>query len=81
MKTTKLRITTKTQKYSIVIGSRLISNISKIIKDNSINFKQCLLVVDKNISNRDVLKIKKSLNNKKIFSYYFDKDFYIPLPH
>ena len=70
MKTTKLRITTKTQKYSIVIGSSLISNISKIIKDNSINFKQCLLVVDKNISNRNVLKIKKSLNNKKIFSFY-----------
>ena len=39
MKSIKLKVKTKTQEYSIIIGSNLISNISKIAKDNSINFK------------------------------------------
>ncbi len=64
MKPIKLKINTKTQNYSIIIGSNLISNISKIIKENSIDFKKCLLVVDKNISKQSVSKIKKSLNQK-----------------
>ena len=50
MKPIKLKINTKTQKYSIVIGSNLGSNINKILRENSINFNQCLLVIDKNIS-------------------------------
>ena len=50
MKLIKLKINTKTQQYSIIIGSNLVSNISKILKENSINFKQCLLIIDKNIS-------------------------------
>ena len=44
MKPIKLKINTKTQEYSIIIGSNLVSNISKILKENSINFKQCLLI-------------------------------------
>ena len=38
MKTIKLKIKTKTQEYPIIIGSYLISNISKILRDNSIKF-------------------------------------------
>ena len=49
MRTTKLKINTKTQKYSIIIGSNLGSNVSKILKENSINFKKCLLIIDRNI--------------------------------
>ena len=70
MKPIKLKINTKTQKYSIIIGSNLVSNISKILKENSINFKQCLLVIDKNISKKIISKIKKSLK-KKIFMFIF----------
>ena len=33
MKPIKLKINTKTQKYSIIIGSNLVSNISKILKE------------------------------------------------
>ena len=71
MKAIKLKIKTKTQQYPIIIGSNLVSNISEIIKDNSINFKQCLLIIDKNISKKVVLKIKKSLIKKKFFVYFF----------
>ena len=39
MKLTKLKINTKTKKYSIIIGSNLVANVSKIFKENSIDFK------------------------------------------
>jgi len=71
MKPIKLKINTKTQKYSIIIGSNLITNISKILKENSINFKQCLLIVDKNISKQFISKIKRSLNKKKLYIHFF----------
>ena len=71
MRPIKLKIKTKTQEYPIIIGSNLISNISKIIEDNLINFKKCLLIVDKNISKKIILKIKKSLIQKNIYVYYF----------
>jgi len=71
MKPIKLKINTKIQKYSIVIGLNLGSNVSKILRENSINFKQCLLVIDKNISKHFITKIKKSLNKKKIYIHYF----------
>ncbi len=70
MKLIKLKINTKNESYPIIIGSNLISNVSKIIENNSINFKQCLLVIDKNISKRMILKIKKSMNKKKIYTYF-----------
>ena len=71
MKPIKLKINTKTQKYSIVIGSNLGSYLSKILQENSINFKQCLLVIDKNISKHFISKIKKSLNKKKLHIHFF----------
>jgi 3-dehydroquinate synthase/shikimate kinase/3-dehydroquinate synthase len=71
MKPIKLKINTKTQKYSIIIGSNLVSGMSKILKENSINFKQCLLVIDKNVSKHFISKIKKSLNKKKLHIHYF----------
>ena len=70
MKITKLNIKTSSQKYPIIIGFNLAPNISKIIKNNNINFSKCLLVVDKKISKEIISKIKKSLK-KNIFVYYF----------
>jgi 3-dehydroquinate synthase len=71
MKPIKLKINTKTQKYSIVIGSNLLINISKIIKDNSLDFKKCLVIIDKNISKKTISKIKKSLIRKKLYTHFF----------
>ena len=71
MKPIRLKINTKTQQYPIIIGSNLVSNILRIIRDNSLDFKQCLLVVDKNISANIVSKIKKDLNKKKIYIHFF----------
>jgi len=72
MKAIKLKINTKTQKYSIIIGSNLVSNISKILKENSINFKQCLLVIDKNIPKYFISKLKNLLTRKKFMFIFLE---------
>ena len=67
----KITVNTYSQKYSIIIGSKLISNLQKIIKDNSIKFLKCLLVIDKNIPRQKINIIKNNLKKKKnIFSLY-----------
>tara|TARA_B100001093_G_scaffold491253_1_gene531158 strand:- start:255 stop:1361 length:1107 start_codon:yes stop_codon:yes gene_type:complete len=71
MKPIKLIINTKTQTYPIIIGLNLVSNISNIAKNNSLNFKKCLLVIDKNISSKIITKVKKSLIKKNLTMYFF----------
>tara|TARA_B100000963_G_C22584433_1_gene652382 strand:+ start:503 stop:1609 length:1107 start_codon:yes stop_codon:yes gene_type:complete len=72
MKQIKLNVKTKTQTYPIIIGSNLTSNISKIINNNSLDFKKCLIVVDKNIPKIFLKNIRKSLKRKKIYIYLFN---------
>ena len=72
MKPIKLKIDTKSQKYTIIIGSNLVSNLSNIAKNNSVNFKKCLLIIDKNISKKIISRIKKSLDKKKLYIYFFN---------
>ena len=69
MKTIKLLIKTNTQKYPILIGSNLISKTSKLIIKNLIDFKKCLLVVDKKVPNKFINQIKKSFSNKDLYIY------------
>ena len=52
MKAIKLTIKTKTQKYPILIGHKLINKISKILNNNSIKFEKCLFVIDRNVPNK-----------------------------
>ena len=61
MKPIKLTINTQFETYPIIIGSNLIKNLAIYLKKNSINFNQCLLIIDKNIPKRMVSKITKSL--------------------
>ena len=67
----KLNLKTNTHKYPIIIGSNLIEKITKIIKNNSLQFKRCLLVVDSNIPKKNISKIKRSLNKKDLYIYFF----------
>ncbi len=68
----KITVNTNSQKYSIIIGSKLISNLQKIIKNNSINFLKCLLVIDKNIPRQKINIIKNSLKKKKIYLHFIN---------
>ena len=70
MKIRKLIINTKSEKYPIIIGSNLIFNLSKILSKNSIKFKKCLIVIDKNVPKKHISIIKKNLETKKIFFHF-----------
>ena len=72
MKETKLNIVTKTEKYPIIIGSNLTSNVSKIFKLNSIYFEKCFIVIDRNIPKKFISNIKRSLKNKKVYVFFFN---------
>ena len=65
MKPISLKIKTNNKSYNILIGSDLISNISKIFKNNSITFKKCLLLIDKNISNKNFKLLFSHLPSRK----------------
>ena len=43
-----------------------------ILKNNLINFNQCLVIADKNVPKKLIDKILNSLSKKKISLYYFD---------
>ena len=60
MKVNKIKINTKTKKYSIVIGRGLINKVDEIINNNNLFFEKCLIVNDSNIPNN----FKKLLNKK-----------------
>ena len=57
MKAHNLNINTKAKKYSIFIGSNLISNINRIFTSQKLSFSKILIVVDKNVP----IKFKKKL--------------------
>ncbi len=66
-----IKIKTNNQEYPIIIGNNLIKNIIKLTKKESLNFNKCLVVIDKNISKKILLKIKKSLNKKEFYINFF----------
>jgi len=72
MKIKRLLISTNHEKYPIFIGSGLILNLKKIIKDLSINYIKCLIVVDKNVPNKKVDIIKKKLNSGEVYIYHLE---------
>ena len=72
MRQSKIKVRTKTQSYNIIIGNNLIKNLSKILKDSSMNFKKCLLVIDKKVPKKSLEKIFFLLKNKSRFTYFFN---------
>jgi 3-dehydroquinate synthase/shikimate kinase/3-dehydroquinate synthase len=72
MRLIKLRVNANNQKYSIIIGNNILSKINKFLKDSSINFNQCLFVVDRNVPKNLIKNILKSLPKKSIVIHYFN---------
>tara|TARA_B100000287_G_scaffold420725_1_gene460479 strand:- start:710 stop:1816 length:1107 start_codon:yes stop_codon:yes gene_type:complete len=71
MKIQKLQISTKTNKYSIFIGSKLIARINKILSSQKLSFSKILIVIDKNVPTKFKLKLINNLNCslKKIYIF------------
>ena len=45
----KLYVKTGNQKYPIFIGKNILNKLKIILKENLINFNQCLVIADKNV--------------------------------
>jgi len=67
MKTNKLLINTKDKNYSIIIGANVLDKISIILKKERIKFNKCLIIVDKRVPKKIVVRFKKKINTNKIF--------------
>ena len=72
MKPINLTLKTKLETYKIIIGSNLVKDLPKLFIKNSINFDNCLLIIDKKVPKRMISKITKSLNKKKIIKFFFN---------
>ena len=72
MKPIKLIVKTNSEKYPIIIGRNLVSSLSQLLKKNSINFKKCLLVLDKNIPKKYVKMILKSLKSYQVYKITYN---------
>ena len=70
MRPIKLNVNADTQKYSIIIGSNLISNLETLMKKNSIKFNKYLLLIDRKVPKKEIYKVKKSFKNKNCFIFF-----------
>jgi 3-dehydroquinate synthase/shikimate kinase/3-dehydroquinate synthase len=68
----KLQVKNGSQKYPIFIGNNILNRLKTILKDNSINFNQCLIIVDKNVPKKLIDRVLNSLSKKNISLYYFN---------
>ena len=71
MNLTKLLVKTDTQKYPIFIGNNILNKLNVFLKDNSINFNQCLIIIDSNVPKKLIKSILNSLSQKKLITHYF----------
>ena len=67
----RLKVSTSSQKYSIIIGNNILNKINKFLKESSISFNQCLLIVDKNVPKNLVRDTLKSLPKGSATIHYF----------
>ena len=72
MKPIKLIVKTKSDSYPILIGSKIIKDLTLHLRKNSINFNKCLLIIDKNVPKKMISKITRSLKRKEIFKFLFN---------
>jgi len=72
MKAHKIQIITKTKKYSIFIGSKLIGKINKILASQKLSFSKILIVIDKNIPSKFKSQLITNLKSGVIKKYFFN---------
>ena len=68
----KIQVKTGNFKYPIIIGKNILSKFQILLKKNSINFNQCLLVVDKNVPKKMINSFFKSLPKNNFIIHYFN---------
>ena len=68
----KLHVKTGNQKYPIFIGKNILNKLNKFLKENLINFNQCLVIADNNVPKKLIGTILNSLPKKNTCLYYFN---------
>ena len=71
MKSHKIKINTKSKKYSIFIGPKLINKLDKILISQKISLPKVMVVIDKNIPSKFKSILIKKLNSRFIKKYIF----------
>ena len=64
----KLQVKTNNQKYPIYIGNNILDKLKIILKQNLINFNQCLVIADKNVPQKLINKVLHFLPKKKVIA-------------
>ena len=72
MKIHKIKINTKTKKYSLFIGPKLIYNIDKILSSQKLSFSKILIVIDKNIPSKFKSNLIKNIKSSVKKTYIFN---------
>ena len=72
MSSIKLQIKTAKHRYPIHIGNNILNKLQKLLKENLINFNQCLVVVDKNVPKKLINKTLSFLPKRKTAIHYFN---------
>ena len=72
MSSIRIRVKNGNQAYPIIIGRNVLNNLKKLLKENLINFNQCLFVVDKNVPIKLINKTLNFLPKKQITLHYFN---------
>ena len=67
----KLQVKTLNHKYPIFIGNNILNNLQKFLKDNLVNFNQCLIIADMNVPRKLINKVLNSLKKKNLSIHYF----------
>ena len=66
----KLKVKTQNNRYPIIIGDNILSKFGNFLKENSIEFNQCLLVIDNKVPREIIkhfLKIRRCLPSPEAF--------------
>ena len=71
MRPIKLQVKTNNHKYSILIGDGIINELESLLKKNTINFNQCLLVADDKVPKKMIKKVFNFLPKNKVIIHYF----------
>ena len=68
----KLKVKAENQKYQIIIGNNILYKLPIFLKENSINFNQCLIIADKRVPKKLINNILNSLSKKQTLTHYFN---------
>jgi len=72
MKKIKLIIKTKSKKYPIIIGSKIINRASNIFKSNNIFFEKSLIIYDTKVPIKNLNILKKNIKAKTKIVHHFN---------